>query len=470
VTKKRVVIIAFGLESSTFTPLVATRETFNIRHDNFCSKELLKIFTDADVEPMPIMLVSGTPNGLVPVADFQSIEDEVFSKLSEAGKADGFLLSMHGSMLLDSLEHGELHFLRRLRKVLGSDVPVSVRLDLHGNIPDGFVELCDSVTALRTAPHRDNLETILRAARLLIRMLNGEPKPLSYLCRLPILIPGEWAVTECEPARSLYALIDRLEAEDKQIWSASVMVGFAWADVPWAGASIIVSASTELSATEAAHKLAREFWNRRCDFGYDGECYYPEQALEEALRSTNKPVFLMETGDNITAGSTGIDGNLLLKLIERNFQNTLYLQFFDEKFTSTCSSLKAGSKVTFSVHHGACLAEISEIEAMLLKVVQIQGTTCCLLKYADITFMVTSKRVPIAEEDKIAALDLKLTQFKYVVCKLGYLLPYLYDISSRSINVLTSGPTSPDIFQFKYERVRRPIFPLDKEVPEPDYF
>lgn len=468
-TKKRIAIVAFGLESSTFTPLRATYSSFTIRRDNFCSPALLKTFADAEIEAQPVMLISGTPNGLVPIEDFRLLENEIFTRLKELGNFDGILLSMHGSMLLSDLSHGELHFLQRLRHELGAEIPISVRLDLHGNVPDGFVELCDAVTALRTAPHRDNIETILRAAHFLIRLLREKAKPACVQCRLPLLMPGEWAVTEREPAQSLYADLARIETEDSRIWSASLMVGFAWADVSWAGASVIVCATTREAALATAHELARKFWESRHAFGYEGEHYATAEALRIAQASTERPLFLMESGDNITAGSTGTDGNLLLSLIDAHFESSLYLQFFDREFCERHQSTAAGSSVSVRICHGPQLSDNRELEGRLQGVFHWQGVICCKVQIQGIDAVFTSRRIPISEAEQLSALAIDLSQYCYVFCKLGYLLPHLHDLAPRFINILTPGPTSPDIFQFNYQRLRRPIFPLDQDTPIPEF-
>lgn len=49
-----------------------------------------------------------------------------------------------------------------------------------------------------------------------------------------------------------------------------------------------------------------------------------------------------------------------------------------------------------------------------------------------------------------------------IVCKLGYLTEHHKLLSKRTIMALTTGSTNEDILNIKYKKVKRPIFPLDK--------
>jgi len=56
-------------------------------------------------------------------------------------------------------------------------------------------------------------------------------RPATAMVRLPLLLPGEYAVAEVEPARSLYAQLGRIEAEPG-LPDASMLIGCAWTNPP----------------------------------------------------------------------------------------------------------------------------------------------------------------------------------------------------------------------------------------------
>jgi microcystin degradation protein MlrC len=54
------------------------------------------------------------------------------------------------------------------------------------------------------------------------------------------------------------------------------------------------------------------------------------------------------------------------------------------------------------------------------------------------------------------------------VVKIGYLEPELYAMRADWLLALTPGGVDQDIEHLPYKRVQRPIFPLDKDMKDPD--
>ena len=57
---------------------------------------------------------------------------------------DGILLALHGSMVPSFCEDGEGELLRRLRAIVGPDLPIAATLDLHAMVTPAMVENCRS--------------------------------------------------------------------------------------------------------------------------------------------------------------------------------------------------------------------------------------------------------------------------------------------------------------------------------------
>jgi microcystin degradation protein MlrC len=55
-----------------------------------------------------------------------------------------------------------------------------------------------------------------------------------------------------------------------------------------------------------------------------------------------------------------------------------------------------------------------------------------------------------------------------VVVKIGYLEPELYAMRADWLLALTPGGVDQDIEHLPYHRLQRPIFPLDKNMKDPD--
>ena len=52
--------------------------------------------------------------------------------------------------------------------------------------------------------------------------------------------------------------------------------------------------------------------------------------------------------------------------------------------------------------------------------------------------------------------------------KIGYLVPELYDMRADWIMALTPGGVDQDLERLGYKRIQRPMYPLDKDMEDPD--
>jgi microcystin degradation protein MlrC len=55
-----------------------------------------------------------------------------------------------------------------------------------------------------------------------------------------------------------------------------------------------------------------------------------------------------------------------------------------------------------------------------------------------------------------------------VVVKIGYLEPELYAMRADWILALTPGGVDQNLERLPYKRIQRPMFPLDKDLRNPD--
>ena len=55
-----------------------------------------------------------------------------------------------------------------------------------------------------------------------------------------------------------------------------------------------------------------------------------------------------------------------------------------------------------------------------------------------------------------------------VVVKIGYLVPELYDMRGDWTMALTPGGVDQDLNRLGYKRIKRPMFPLDSTMAQPD--
>lgn len=91
---------------------------------------------------------------------------------------DGLFFDIHDAMSAVGMQDAEGDLLRRIPKVIGTEVLVYTSLDLHGNVTKTLARHSDLITCYRMAPHEDALESKARAIlNLLDALESGKGKP-----------------------------------------------------------------------------------------------------------------------------------------------------------------------------------------------------------------------------------------------------------------------------------------------------
>ena len=117
---------------------------------------------------------------------------------------------------------------RRVREVIGPDVPLVATWDLHGNISQECAATYDFMCCYHTYPHVDGYERAQEAMRLLPRLLAGL-KPVVHLERVPTLLPLTMCCTmEGYPAHELLEFCQEME-QKPGVLDCTVFHGFPYA-------------------------------------------------------------------------------------------------------------------------------------------------------------------------------------------------------------------------------------------------
>src|SRR5207247_1340721 len=184
----------------------------------------------------------------------------------------------------------------RLRRAGGLDFPIVVTFDLHGNLSEQAIESCTAAVAYRTNPHVDQRECGRRAACLLVRTLRGEVRPCVALAKPPLIVNIMVHETSQEPLRTFMQETRALE-DRPGVLAASLLPGFAYADVPQMGPSVVVVSDGDPAlARREADRLGALLWEARARL--TRELPDAATAVAQALRAERTPVVLVDTGDN----------------------------------------------------------------------------------------------------------------------------------------------------------------------------
>ena len=221
----RVATGALSHETSTFTPVPTTRESYEARQGFLRGDEILPHFRGANTpiggfiagadahgfELIPTICAEPHPSGPTPWALFDEILDELLDGIAAAGAIDGVLLELHGAMVAEGVDDGEGHILEAVRRLVGPAVPIVAQLDIHSNISHRMVAIADVLIGRETYPEVDMAARGRECADVLQRILGEGLRPEMALCQLSMGW-GMNQVTSPPPMRHMPTTADLLPA------------------------------------------------------------------------------------------------------------------------------------------------------------------------------------------------------------------------------------------------------------------
>jgi microcystin degradation protein MlrC len=487
----RIVIGGMNHESNTLNPIITGEDDFVIfRGDEMLDKGMLPYYSSTGIietlraagcEIVPTVLARAVPNGVVSADLYRRLKAEMLQRAKEAraqGPVDGVCLALHGSMKVEGLGCAEGDLLAALREILPG-IPLTVALDMHATITDEMLACADGFVGYKTAPHVDCRETGSHAARMLLESLKSGKRLTSARRSVPVLIAGEKSESEAEPMKSLIAACRAAEKE-KGVLAASYLLGFPWADDEHEAVTALVTTMDDRPTADAvAVRLANGFWQRREDFIFRSEYYDSGKSMEVAydavLRGGQSPVFVSDSGDNPTAGSTG-DSTELLERILATMDRVdslptplLYSGFYDAKATAACVAAGQGAMVDIEV--GGTWDRVNgkriALKAKVLKTVRGYGpykSDLALVAHRNLMIVLTSKHIGFGDEELLPALGVDAKAHCLVVVKLGYLEACFRDIAARAIMATSRGCSNEVLESIPFRRLTRPLYPLDPNM------
>ncbi|MDD6032261.1 MAG: M81 family metallopeptidase [Oscillospiraceae bacterium] len=471
----RVLAAHFYHESNTFAPGMTRREDFSCYSGSCMLDKLagLELLEEAGVEIVPAFYASRWSSGTVSEDAFLSFEQELLQLVRrEMPRLDGIWLSLHGGMTVERIGSGEYRLLQDLRPLVG-ERPIAVSLDMHANNRPGMEQLANLITGYHTAPHVDTEQTQRKAVRGLLKLLRTGQQVHPALARVPMLLCGERAVTSMEPLKSLFERCRRLEADDRFL-AASLFVGMAWGDTPDTAVTAVVTPSSPEYAEDArreAQQLAEELFARREECAYAHPAFPPEEAVRQALRQTEGPVFLADSGDNPTAGGCGWNTVLLREMLkQRERQRVLFAPIYDSAAV-TALSHRTGETLSFRVGMDrdpwsspvTVTGQVVRTGTVLARHGQVQEPLAgyVLVTSDGLDLILTDSQASFTGMECFESAGVDPSDYDVVVVKMGYLFAELAPCSKGVILALTPGCTPLTVTAEQYHHLQRPIWPLD---------
>lgn len=502
----RIGLVGFFLECNRWAPVTTADEfstTFDFAGDDLAAAWLgspPKVLPDTvgfvramDAagawQPVPLRMAGAQPGGPADHAWFEQFMEDVRVRLVQAGSLDAVFVSMHGAALTTQSDDPDGDFLQLLRAHLGPEVPVVAVLDLHTNVSERMVQALSGFVAYRTNPHHDLAERGAEAAVLLMDMLRDGPGEVEKIT-LPLLAA---ATTQLIGPDTVYGqlLAGAQVHVQGDVLNVSLCGGFALADAPKCGFSVVVTArhGQRALATQTARTLAGKVWAERARFASHLTPLPQAIALAlEAGQPGQARLILADVGDNPGGGGSGNTTALLQALLQAGAQQVLLGVFTDAALAQEAHALGVGARFEAHLNRDASpcspgvqtLSWPAQVLALsrgeftgkrgLVKGMAGQMGLSALLQLGGVRVAVISLRQQLLDPAQLDVLGVDLDTVQTLVVKSRGHFRAAFDAftsADRMVEVDAPGLTTPNLSTLPWTRLPRPIYPLDEDTPWP---
>ncbi len=275
--------------------------------------------------------------------------DQICAPLMQAadkGGWDGILLMLHGAMVTASHDDGEGEILRRLRRIVGPDLPIAVTLDPHANVSTAMCELAQILVSFTTYPHVDVRATGQRVAELLHRTIGGDITPRTLRAHRPMLEEANGGRTDIGPMIERHALARAFEAR-KGVYAVSINGAFPCADIAEVGPTVLVTAEAELAgAQDMGEEIADDIWLRRDEALNSYLSATQAAAIAATWKPGSGPLIIADYADNPGSGAYGDATALLGALLDAGVGDACFGPLIDAEAAAMLQTGDVGSTRT----------------------------------------------------------------------------------------------------------------------------
>jgi microcystin degradation protein MlrC len=484
----RILIAECKQEVSTFNPVLSGYEDFTLRHGQSILDYHRQVRSEVGgalsvfdatpgVELVPTCSAHFiTSGGTLADVAFERLAGELLSSVKAAPEVDGVYFSLHGAMATQNEGDPEGWLLEQTRKIVGEKVPIVISLDLHGILTDRMLEQSDAAVAFHTYPHVDFFGTGERAARLLLRIVAGEVKPVTAKLTVPALVRGDELITATGSIRHAVNAAKAVEQSTGGL-SAAMMWGNPFTDVPaLASNSFVVTDNDPALAEREALRIANLFWE------HHEKMQVPLTSLAEAARLTKEnpsgTVVLVDAADATSSGASGDSNAILRALIEVGYEGTALIPIVDPAAVEAAFAVGVGNEVKTTVGGALDTKRFAPLpidgrvrmlsdgwfHSETTRELWQAGPTA-VIQVGNITLIITSRAVSLYDRALFLAHGCDPKHFGAVVVKSPHCEPQMFkDWAARYIDVDAPGSTSANLRSLGHTNCARPMFPLDEEV------
>jgi microcystin degradation protein MlrC len=490
--RRRIVIAMMMHETNTFSPVPTPLSAFRplageaaiqeFRDTNTQLGGFLHVAHETGAEIVLPLAAGAHPSGPVEKAAYEDMGDAIVGAFR--GGCDAAFLALHGAMVAEHADDGEGELLRRIRAV-APRVPIAVGLDFHAHLTAAMVEHATVITGYRTYPHVDMGETAQRAARTLLRALDGEVQPVLAWGSLPMMTSTLVHTPSRQPMKDVMDMARAAEAGGA-VLNASVFGGFPHADIPHISCSAVVVGDRR--APEAGPALVGRLldlaWERRPAFLYQGAPLAAQIAQARGLGEG--PVVLVDHGDNTASGGTQDVMSVIAEVMRQGLDDVVAGPICDplsvrrivEAGTAAGVTLPLGGKVDMPQIGlaGRPLTVTGRVTRITDGEFTVTGpmATGTRVRMGRTAVLDTGAMQIVVSERRSEPFDLGVfthcgidpRRKRYVLIKSRQHFRAGFEPIARHIVLCDGeGVTSSDLSRFTYRNRRRPLYPFEADCP-----
>ncbi len=477
----RIYIAGVQHESSSFSPIPTSWRSFEQWNwsadkpddaDGFGYGEACRLAEAANMEVAAGPFFNAEPSSPATATAWRQISEHILDGLRAAMPVDIVLLCLHGAQMADGVDDCEGTLVASAREIIGAGVAMGVLLDLHANVTSSMCAAADLTVSCREYPHIDYAERAEEMLPVLRDIARGVVRPVTRTYRVPAT--GVFPTTE-EPMRSFVS-----RSRDVQGRPGVLMVsanhGFEGCDVPFMGASIIVTTDNDEALAET---VLEEVGNNFLTIvvGNEWSGLGVTEAIDEALRHTDGPVVIADRSDNAGAGAASDSTYVLAELIERNITNAALGMIWDPMAVRVCHDAGVGAQLPLRIGgkagalSGAPIdadVTVTSVRSDAMQALFGQGPPreplgkSAAVRIGGIDVVLTSRRQQVFSPHCFTEHDIDVTQRHIVVVKsMQHFMGGFEPIAAHVVRCDGPGSATVDMTKIPHRRISRPMLGLD---------
>jgi microcystin degradation protein MlrC len=496
---RRYVAALIKHETNTFSPVptpfghgngpafgAAARARFE--HTNTPLAAYLDIARREGAEIVTPVAAESWPSNKASRATFEALMEPLEAAV-RAG-CDAVMLDLHGAMVIEDCDDAEGEIVKRVRRI-APRMPIAVTLDYHTNLCADLIDNATVVTGYKTYPHVDMYEAGMQAGGILVGALDGDVEPVMAWGSRPLLASIMRHAPEDGPSGDILAFARHMEA-DGTVLAATLLPSFPHADTRYTGLSAIVVGDARHGGREHARMVCDHMlhmaWERRSEYAFHAPPLRESVAAAKALGLANPgaPVLLIDHCDNCGSGGAQDVMAVVAEILEQQLDDVAIAPIRDAAAVALMIDAGKGQKVHLQLGGRTDMPAIGlrckplEVEGVVREITDGEfvatgpmytgvkmhlGRTAVLeMRRGDACTQIVVTERPHEPFDvgvfTHAGIDPRRKRYLMLKSRIHYRAGFK-DIASHVVECAGEGVTNADLSVFPYEKLARPIYPLD---------